>query len=952
MFRFSLRKMLKNRWLTISLLIGYLMAVAIVASMPIYSHAILDRMLQKDLEQVQTQRHVYPGRISAEASLNAGAAAQSVKSRAFRQYDQMLHEQILPEIGLPVQEDIVFTSAQNLRIVRGGTDSEEVRQASKSGAISACTGLFSHITLLEGSLPSGEIQDGVLEAVVSEEAAQNLNCALGTTYDVYRFSLTGGTSALLPVTSVRITGVYTAADPGDLYWVMPLSNLSDSLMLDPVLFESLFIEAEEPLLNEAVWVCALDYTAMTPENCGDIAETVAYYGDSKVFAPRMRTSFASILEDYALRRQELGATLWIIEVPILLMLLFYIFMVSRLILNYEKNEIAVLQSRGAAKRQITGVYLFQAVFLSAAALVAGPFLSLLFCRLIGASNGFMEFVNRKALPVMLTVPAAQYSCITAAVLVLTMLTAVLSNWEGSIVSLKRKKSGRGASPLWQKLCLDLICLGISLYGLYNFQNRLKIIRETGASAADIPIDFLLYGSSTLFILGSTLFFLRVFPLLIQLIYWAGRRFWGPVLYLTLLNISRSARQNQMISLFLIFTLSMGVFNAVTVRTLNRNDEDRIRYSVGADVTLQEEWPSTGGGSGDMGGMGMPASAGASDEPVYYTEPRFTKYEEMETASSAARVLTVKQTSLTANSQRINGITLMGIVPDEFGRTCWFRNGLLPHHINEYLNLMASDPRALLLSNQTMEENGLSAGDTVYLSIGDNKDTVQCVIYAGIDYFPSFNPVGEKSTPILAVANLIYLQQETKLEPYRVWLKKAPGVTSAEMYAELAEMGVSISSLSDASVQITNLKNDPMTQGINGFFTLSFLVTMLITFVGFFIYWILAIKGRLLQFGILRSMGLSRFSVILVLLWEQILVSVTAILAGLGLGSLTAMLYAPILECNVDAAEQMLPFLVVAYPTDYWRIVGIVAVMMAVAAAVLGRIVYRLRAGEALKLGED
>ena len=130
------------------------------------------------------------------------------------------------------------------------------------------------------------------------------------------------------------------------------------------------------------------------------------------------------------------------------------------------------------------------------------------------------------------------------------------------------------------------------------------------------------------------------------------------------------------------------------------------------------------------------------------------------------------------------------------------------------------------------------------------------------------------------------------------------------------------------------------------------VTMLITFVGFFIYWILAIKGRLLQFGILRSMGLSRLSVILVLLWEQILVSVTAILAGLGLGSLTAMLYAPILECNVDAAEQMLPFLVVAYPADYWRIVGIVTVMMAAAAAVLGRIVYRLRAGEALKLGED
>ena len=65
MFRFSLRKMRKNRWLTLSLFIGYLMAVAIVASMPIYSHAILNRMLQKDLAQVQIQSRVYPGRVAA-----------------------------------------------------------------------------------------------------------------------------------------------------------------------------------------------------------------------------------------------------------------------------------------------------------------------------------------------------------------------------------------------------------------------------------------------------------------------------------------------------------------------------------------------------------------------------------------------------------------------------------------------------------------------------------------------------------------------------------------------------------------------------------------------------------------------------------------------------------------------------------------------------------------------
>ena len=100
MFRFSLRKMLKNRWLTISLLIGYLMAVAIVASMPVYSHAILDRMLQKDLEAVQTRTRYYPGYLSAEATLNAGSGRESLKTKAFREYDQVFHEGILADISV------------------------------------------------------------------------------------------------------------------------------------------------------------------------------------------------------------------------------------------------------------------------------------------------------------------------------------------------------------------------------------------------------------------------------------------------------------------------------------------------------------------------------------------------------------------------------------------------------------------------------------------------------------------------------------------------------------------------------------------------------------------------------------------------------------------------------------------------------------------------------------
>ena len=947
MFQFALRKMRQNRWLAASLLAGYLMAVAIVCSMPVYSHAILSRMLLKDLEQVQTEQNVYPGRILAETDLYRGDN-RAQNEEVFQTYDSQFHT-LLEETGLPLETSSLFLSANNLRIAREGTAQEDIRKNSETGALGACTGLFDNVELLDGSIPSASMTGGVIEAAVSEEAAYRLGCSMGSVYELYEYDYNGGQAVYTLKATVRITGVFRMKDRGSLFWVMPWNSFSETIMMDPGLFHELFAQGDDPLFDHAQWAAALDYRSITPENCAAISELVTRYSDRQNFSPSLRVSFASILEEYAVRREELTATLWIIEIPILLMLLFYVLMVSRLILGHEKNEIAVLRSRGASKGQVSGVYTAQSAVLSLAALLLGPLLSLLFCRIIGASNGFMEFVNRRALEVSLTWQALAYGCITAAVLVVTMLAATASTGETSIVSFKRKKTGKAGSPLWQKLFLDIICLAVSLYGLYNFQNRLRTIRETGVAASDIPIDFTMYLSSTLFILGGTLLFLRIFPLVVKLIYVAGRRFWGPVLYLSLLNTSRGSRKNQVISLFLIFTVSMGIFNAVTVRTLNQNDEDRIRYSIGADVVLQEEWPSTGGSS-SFGSMGM-TTAVSSEETVYYTEPQFSKYENMETVQSAARVLTKKDVSLSASSQKAGKITLMGIVPNEFGNTCWMKNRLLPYHINEYLNLMADEPRALLLSNSLMEELSLTPGDTVFLSIGDNQSTVQFIVYAGIDYFPSYNPM-DKSTPYLAVANLVYLQQETKLEPYQIWLKKADGATSAELYDELTEMGLSITSLKDTTTEITNMKNDPLTQGINGFFTLSFVVTMLITMVGFFIYWVMAIRERMLQFGILRSMGLGRLSVVMVLLWEQLLVSAASILAGLGLGTLTAVLFAPILECNVDATEQILPFTVVAFPEDYWRTIGIAAAMLLIGALVLGRTVFRLHAGEALKLGED
>ena len=185
MFQFALRKMRQNRWLAASLLAGYLMAVAIVCSMPVYSHAILSRMLLKDLEQVQTEQNVYPGRILAETDLYRGDN-RAQNEEVFQTYDSQFHT-LLEETRLPLETSSLFLSANNLRIAREGTAQEDIRKNSETGALGACTGLFDNVELLDGSIPSASMTDGVIEAAVSEEAAYRLGCSMGSVYELYEY---------------------------------------------------------------------------------------------------------------------------------------------------------------------------------------------------------------------------------------------------------------------------------------------------------------------------------------------------------------------------------------------------------------------------------------------------------------------------------------------------------------------------------------------------------------------------------------------------------------------------------------------------------------------------------------------------------------------------------------------------------------------------------------------
>lgn len=944
MLRFVFRKIVKSRWLVACLLIGGILASCVLSGVPMYTKAVMERMLTRDLTEIQQSTGVYPGKFTVSWNSSFANGGEALLSRFHASRDQV--DQVIEKMGLPVQSQSLYRGVSFSYLTPSDTPLEQLPSSQrKSATLAALTGLPSHVQMVSGSLPSGQLtEDGAIEVMVTAAAAKKLDVLVGKSYYFQN-------KYWDKIQKVTVTGIFEPADPADLYWIYNLGGADSDLFMDQALFEQLYTDpaGEQGWANQAFWSYALDYTAISAGRFEELSQTVEDFILSNRGGLGVEFAAQETLAAYGQRQDTLTGMLWIYQVPVVLMLLFYIVMVSGMIVGYEQNEMAVLKSRGASRGQVLCIYLYQTLLLALAAAVAGPVLAKGACRLIGSSNGFMEFVNRSALPVAYTGAAIACGVGAAVIFCCAVLVPVLLHSTASVVEHKRKKN-RARQPFWKKFFLDLVLLAVALYGLYSYRRQEQFTLDANLSAGSIPMDPLLLVVSTAFILGAGLLFLRIYPLVMKLVFRLGRRAWSPVAYTGLLSVSKVGAREYFIMIFLIFTAALGVYNAISARALNQNQEDRLAYALGADFVLQEKWQ---GREISLGGDDAAASAspaGVQDTLTLYTEPPFQKFREIEGLECVTKVLSKK--SITVSNFR-ETTQLMGILPQEFAAAAWSRPGLIHgRSLAAYMNLMSYDYRAVLVSDSLLEASGLEVGDEISFKWGSNGDFITGVIFGTVDCFPGWSPYITSGRNHLIVANLDYLQKESLMEPYQVWAKMARDGTSAQVYQSIEEQGISLSSIQDRSQQTIRLKNDAMLQGTNGSLTLSFLITIAVTLIGYAIYWILSIKSRMLQFGILRSMGMSRLKLSLVLACEQLFISLIPMAAGFGIGTLAGRLYVPLIDLQVDPIDRIPAFTAALQGSDYLVLLFSFGLMVAVGIGVLAGIVNRMKLTQVLKLGED
>lgn len=956
MFLFVLRKMLRNRWMVICLTIGCLLAVTTISCMPIYSNSIFQRMLIKDLESYQLSNNAYPGQYVVNLSVPQNADGPG-RLKSYRDAETVVSGNFIDRFGIPVlaQSERISSIYMNSLPELYGNDVNRARKMQ----FTSLDGMNDHITMISGTPPSSEVKDGVVEVMLTEDAMGVLSLATGDTSTV--FVSNNGKSA--EFIQVRVTGVFKYTDSSELFWQYSQNSFKENMFVDRGAFESLFLQGDNTkYLSGSVWYYALDYSQMQVQKAPYYRSVIG--GQQGQFSPDVKiiSPMSDILSTYSSRQGTLSMTLWILQIPVILMLLLYIFMVSKLIVGYDANDIAVQKSRGASNLQIFNNYLVEGVSISAIALLAGPLIGYAVCSLLGLSDGFLEFVARKGIQVQMVPDAYVYSLLAVGAFLATMLIPVLVQARGNIVKHKRSKSRNTDKPFWKKFYLDIVLMGVTAYGYFTYRNNMKLLADSGTSAADAPMDPLLFLLSTLFILAAALLFLRLYPLFIKLVFRIGRKHWAPAPYASLIHVSRT-RGSQFLMVFLIMTVSLGIFNTVSARTINTFIEDRVKYTDGADIVLTNTWKyDTVKVMYDDDGNIIPYDEANEEDAAkvadvfLYTEPDFVPYTQLDTVETATKVYNDSKAAISvAGSGGAQDVELMGIVPHEFGEVAWSRQDLLPAHINEYLNIMTENPKAVFISRSLAAAAGVGPGSKVTLNWTGQAKWLEVEVCGVIDYWPTFNPnrsEDDKSDPKFIVANLNYMNQGTIIRPYEIWMSRAPGVSTEQVYKEFEDKNIKFDTVQNMQQDLVAAKNDPMLQGTNGMLTLGFIITMTVTFIGFLIYWIFNIRERTLQFGILRAMGLSKRKLVGMILWEQVLISGVAVLAGILIGTLSANLFVPLLQVVYSASEQIPPFKVIAYAGDYLRIFGILAFMLVAGSVVLGVIISRIKMDQALKLGED
>lgn len=945
MIRFTFQKLIHKKWLNLCTFLGMILLMGIAVGNTLYEGAALNKVLQTQFDTYIGENNAYPAKISVVYPMEF-EEGQDLTTETEGAALQM-KEAIRAQVNCQISEEVFSAASESLHCIPQYKPDD-----SKQEYFFIPTYLQDmeyHTRILKGAMYAEEPDaEGIYDCIINERIVASYNLSVGELLTFDAVATEDGKPIVM-----RVAGIFKESDEHDAFWVKAPNDYEKNIFISKTAMNEL-MDRRRIETKGTVEVCydvLLDYENIGYKESAKIKSGVEAlvngefpYGRAKVFS-----DLPGILVQFEQAAAKVKATMQTLQVPLYVLLFAFLYMVSSQVFDMEQNEIAMLKSRGVSRGQILAIYLLQSFILAFLGAIPGLFLGIALTKLLGSANAFMEFVNRRSMQIIWDEHLIITLVVMMAVAVLFMTLPALKYTALSVVEIKGKKLEDG-KPMWQKYFLDVAIMGIALYIRYSLSAQQDTITQQILKGESI--DPILFLSSVLFILGCGLFFLRILKGFTRLVYKMGQKHWKPAAYVSFLQLMRTSKKLNFISVFLILTIAMGIFYADTARTMNTSMEERVRYDNGAGIIVQEQWKNNLPTIKRYGGI------------VSYEEPDYMRYAQLQNeVEGMTRVIKDTNMKIFFDDRVIEKNQLMAIHTKEFGETAWMKDGTLDKHWYHYLNELGQNPNGVLVSSNFRDRYGAVVGDRIQYSLMDelgNARALQTATIVGfVDMWPGYSPhlMVENadgsisySDNYLVVANFAQVVNAFGATPYEIWFKTEEGSSLLTEFA--MENGMELLEVKSTADDMIRNKTDAVVQLTNGLLTISFMIVMILCTVGFLIHWTLSIKKRELMFGIYRAMGMGMKEVIWMLLHEQIFASVLSLAAGAGVGFLAAYLYVPLVMIAYLPGRHVLEVSVITAAKDMVQIGVVIAVMLTVCFVVLSKVVKNMKIAQALKLGED
>jgi putative ABC transport system permease protein len=458
-------------------------------------------------------------------------------------------------------------------------------------------GLADEVSLIAGAAPDNDPDTGVLEVMVAQAVAEGLGLAVDGEYVLYPGQLgmirhpstedwvTAGALATLddlPDLTVRVTGVFEAADRSDPVW-------DHAQLLDPSFVTLPIGDPPHPpaprgtlVTDEAGFAVLLDHerasgmaptagvrlrldTALLDSTWAQVApEAVARTAtDPALSQVPVTTGLSGLLAEYHRGAAATRAVVAVVTAGVLATLVGLLVLAARLIMDRRRVEVELLRARGGSLASVTGRLAAEALPVAALAAAAGWALH----RLV-MGGPLWDWPGATSLPVMLGATAV------ALVLLVVPVAGTLAGRRMGVVAVREDLGRRRAHPA--RLTVDVAVVGMAGLGYLLVQQRGLAMQGVDPYLSAVPV---------LVAVAAGLVALRLYPWPVRALAAVARRLRGLVSFVGLARAGRAAPGAALALLVLALAVTVGGFaGAVTTGVDDARGSGAVQ-SLGAHIRV-------------------------------------------------------------------------------------------------------------------------------------------------------------------------------------------------------------------------------------------------------------------------------------------------------------------------------------------------------------------------------